>query len=182
MTGSDEDDAPARLTAAAAYLLEGQYKCDTCSRPTKVLTVMAVGPFQPQGDVWVGEDDFSCILKRLDQLPEPIAHAAAAASGGRFKPDYSRTACESYLMNHCEYCGGKVGDWFIHNPGAVFFPTMDGDLDLIAGQRFEGPFVFDEPTVSSSSWTGDWLEAHGVSVPRPPERPPKKPRAKRTPK
>ena len=101
----DDADVPARLIAAAAYLLEGEYKCDSCSRPTKVFTVMAAGPLKGEGDVWVGDDDFSCILRRLDQLPGPIAHAAATASAGRFKLDHSKMAGESYLMNHCEHCG-----------------------------------------------------------------------------
>jgi hypothetical protein len=178
----DDADEPSRLIAAAAYLLEGEYKCDSCSQPTKVFTVMAAGPLNVEGDVYVGSDDYSCILRRLEQLPGQITHAAATASDGRFRLDCSKMAGESYFMNHCQHCGGKVGDWYVHNPGAAFFPTHPDDIALVTGQRLEGPFVFDGPNVSSSSWTNDWLEANGVAVPRPPETPHRKPRAKPVPK
>jgi hypothetical protein len=180
--GDNHGEEPGRLTAAAAYLLEGEYKCDSCSRPTKVFTVMAAGPLKVEGDVFGSDEGFSCVLRRIDSLPLPLAFAADAASGGRFRPDDSRMAGERYFMNHCNHCGGKVGDWYIHSPGEAFFPTHPNDITRVTGQRFEGPFVFDEPDASWSSWTDDWLEANGIDVPRPPPTVPKKPRAKRTPK
>lgn len=176
----DDSKEPGRLTAAAAYLLEGLYQCDACKRPTKVLTVLAAGPLKLEGDIFGSDEDFSCVLRRLDGLPTPLAHAAANASGGRFRLDDSRTAGQRYFMNHCDHCGGKVGDWFIHNAGEAFFPTHPHDLARITGRRFEGPFVFVDPETSWSSWTNDWLQANGADVPRaPPATPPKKPRAKR---
>jgi hypothetical protein len=179
---TEDPGEPGRLTAAAAYLLENEYQCDSCSRPTKVFAVMAAGPLKIEGDVFGSEEDFSCVLRRLDQLPEPIAQVAQAASEGRLRLDFSRTAGESYLMNHCQHCGGKIGDWFIHKPGEAFFPTHPDDIARIAGQRIEGPFVFDDPDTSWSGWTDDWLEAQGVSVPRSPPPPPRKPRMRRAPK
>lgn len=176
----DSDEAAGRLTADAAYLLEGEYRCDSCGRPTKVFSLMAVGPLKIEGNLFGSDEDFSCVLRRLESLPVPLAIVAEAASGGRFRLDFSRTAGERYYMNHCEHCGGKVGDWYVHNPGKVFFPTHRDEIARVTGQRFEGPFVFDEPDTSWSGWTDDWLEANGVDVPRRPPTPPKRLRAKRT--
>lgn len=41
-----------------------------------------------------------------------------------FKHSYSRTAGYRYMMNHCEHCGAKLGDFYMHcQPGKAFFPT-----------------------------------------------------------
>jgi hypothetical protein len=178
LTEPDDEDG-SRLTAAAAYLLQGEYKCDSCGRPTKVFTIMVAGPLKIEGDVYGSEEEFSCVLRRLETLPEPVARAARDVSEDRFRLDHSRMAGESYLMNHCQHCEAKVGDWFIHNPGEAFFPTHPDDIARVTGQRFEGPFVFGKPDTSWSGWTNEWLEANGVSVPRSSPPPPRKPRAKR---
>ncbi|MDN3525293.1 DUF5710 domain-containing protein [Halomonas sabkhae] len=41
-----------------------------------------------------------------------------------FKLAYSKTAGSRYFMNHCQHCGAKLGDFFMHSePGGAFFPT-----------------------------------------------------------
>ncbi|MDN3224173.1 DUF5710 domain-containing protein [Pseudomonas nunensis] len=41
-----------------------------------------------------------------------------------YKPAYSKAARNTYYMNHCEHCGAKLGDFYMHSePGGAFFPT-----------------------------------------------------------
>lgn len=41
-----------------------------------------------------------------------------------FKQACSKTDGSRYFMNHCQHCGAKLGDFFIHSePGGAFFPT-----------------------------------------------------------
>jgi Domain of unknown function (DUF5710) len=58
--------------------------------------------------------------------------------------DYSKTQGAEVWMNHCEYCGTKLGDFFLHNePSGAFFP-MSKDKSTIS--RFlifnDGEFTF----------------------------------------
>ncbi|MBJ2239484.1 hypothetical protein ACLE2W_07355 [Pseudomonas shahriarae] len=48
----------------------------------------------------------------------------------KFKQAYSKAACSRYLMNHCENCGAKLGDFFLHSePSGAFFPTSPQSAD-----------------------------------------------------
>lgn len=38
------------------------------------------------------------------------------------RPGFSRMAEATYLANHCPQCGAIQGEWFLTQPGAVFFP------------------------------------------------------------
>lgn len=41
-----------------------------------------------------------------------------------YRPDFSKSTKDTYWMNHCEHCGAKQGDWYLHDePGG--FLAMD---------------------------------------------------------
>lgn len=41
-----------------------------------------------------------------------------------YRADYSKTKKEHCYMNHCQWCGVKLGDFFMHGePGGAFFPV-----------------------------------------------------------
>lgn len=60
----------------------------------------------------------------------------------RFKLAYSKTAGSQYFMNHCQHCGAKLGDFFMHDePGGAFFPTSTEQASKMilvrVNERFE---------------------------------------------
>lgn len=41
-----------------------------------------------------------------------------------YHPSFSKTAKDTYWINHCEHCRANQGDWYLHDePGGGFFPT-----------------------------------------------------------
>lgn len=148
---------PPTLIADAAYLLEGEYTCHECSCIVPVFALMLLGPFKAEGDVYIDEDDNTALLRRPTALPEILEKSLTSRSCGFFRDDFSHTAEQKYWMNHCRECGTKIGDWYVSEPDEAFFPTTDTDMLRLKGQRFAGPFKFDDPSLSLSSWTSLWL-------------------------
>lgn len=59
-----------------------------------------------------------------------------------FKLAYSKTAGARYFMNHCQHCGAKLGDFFMHSePGGAFFPTSPAQANKMTlfsiNERFD---------------------------------------------
>lgn len=58
-----------------------------------------------------------------------------------FKLAYSKKAGSRYFMNHCQHCGSKFGDFFMHNePGGAFFPTSPGQASQMILYRVNERF------------------------------------------
>lgn len=59
----------------------------------------------------------------------------------RYKPAYSQQAGETYFMNHCEHCGAKLGDFYMHSElGGAFFPTSPAEASTTVLHKVEAPF------------------------------------------
>ena len=155
-----EDDAtsgPASLVAEAAYILKGMYACHECKSATPVFALLLQGPFQPTGDVYLDDEDDTALLRNPVQMPVTLAESLESLSGGAFRENFSVTAQQKYWMNHCQACGTKIGDWYVSRPGEAFFPMTAEEMSALKGQRFAGPFTFEDPTLSLSSWTSMWI-------------------------
>ena len=58
-----------------------------------------------------------------------------------FKLAYSKTAGARYFMNHCQHCGAKLGDFFMHSePGGAFFPTSPAQANKMTLFRINERF------------------------------------------
>lgn len=76
-----------------------------------------------------------------------------------FKHAYSRTAGSRYLMNHCEHCGAKLGDFFMHNePGGAFFPTSSGEGQRMTLFRINERFDANCSVGFASEDFFDWMQ------------------------
>lgn len=52
--------------------------------------------------------------------------------------DYSKTVDGHYFMNHCSFCGAKLGDFFMHSePDGAFFPTREESAREIKLHHFK---------------------------------------------
>jgi hypothetical protein len=152
----DEEEGGS-VIAAAAHLLQASHACHDCGCIVPVFALLIEGPFEVQGEPLVGPDDTSALLDYVTVLPGRLQQGLEELSAGTWHRDNSKTAGESYFMNHCPECGAKIGDWFTTQPGKAFFPLDDEGIGKIRGQRVAGPFTFDDPHLAVSSWTDTWL-------------------------
>lgn len=166
MQATDDGGEDARemnqVVAEAAHILEGEHPCHECGSFVPVFALLLEGPFECRGDVGLGSDDTSALLRNVETLPSALRRTLEAQSQGSWRLDDSRTAGMTYFMNHCRECGAKIGDWYVHDTGAAFFPQNDGEIQKVRGHRLQGPFAFDAPAVSVSSWTDEWLKLNGA--------------------
>ncbi len=146
--------------AQNAYILSGRYVCHDCSQEGQVFSVLLAGPFTGSHNCLdeINSEQEVPIVRRAAELPALLGVLLGKRSNGRFRKDYSQTAAQQYWMNHCEHCDTKIGDWFVHKPGEAFFPTSESEIVKVTGECVPGPWQFDSPELSLSSWTSIWLE------------------------
>jgi hypothetical protein len=69
-----------------------------------------------------GKAEAGAVLLSDLQVASPRAAAAIReATGGLYRIDHSKTAQDTYFMNHCSSCGIKQGDWYLHDVDGAFF-------------------------------------------------------------
>lgn len=153
------NDLPVEFEADAAYVLNGEHVCHECGAVTQVFGLMLIGPFRGQTAALGPEDDDEApLLRRATEIPNALAAVITERSLGHFRIDFSNTLGDRYWMNHCEACDAKIGDWFVHKPGGAFFPTNDAEIAKVSGVHVQGPWVFQDPDFSVSSWTTAWVQ------------------------
>ena len=60
----------------------------------------------------------------------------------RYRPAYSKQVGATYYMNHCEHCGAKLGDFYMHSePGGAFFPRSPADASKRMLRKVDAPFA-----------------------------------------
>jgi hypothetical protein len=151
------DDEPSAVTVPRAYVLTAPHQCHECSKQTRVHALLLQGPFQVQGYPGVEPDDVSALLKYATSVPAHLLGVVATEAEGRWHLDASRTYGDRYYMNHCEHCGAKIGDHYLGEPEDAFFPLNARQLARISGQPVDGPFLFEDPQLSVSTWMDEWL-------------------------
>lgn len=133
--------------------------------------LMALPPFSWIGEADEGIDDDGPMLRETSSLPLPLANIVKTRTADRMRPDYSRTADKSYWMNHCEYCGAKQGDFFVHGANGPFWPNNESEMKAIEAVHFDGPFTLQDPSTAYSGAMADWRDhLHGVVRPVIPSR------------
>ncbi len=84
---------------------EADHECWKCLKTTKVYAISI-------------NDQ---LLKNISSLSDEAVQALTPISKTFFR-DKSGMAESTYYMNHCEHCGTKQGDWFLHmEPDGVFW-------------------------------------------------------------
>jgi hypothetical protein len=134
----------ARIRSDKFQLAVATTACWSCGEPTLAVALVA-----PPGSTATDDDDGPA---DAEEIYEPIAlsgvtlvpyelQAKARAVAPTFYPDNSRTLGVTYWMNHCQQCGKKIGDHYLHRePEGPFFSTHrydDGDgrrTDLCGGE------------------------------------------------
>jgi len=122
----------------AGYFFVGRSTqcCWNCQRMSDVYSIMVPAGFEHLDEGrWSIEDEPSFLsnLTRLSREPYQLMQKNYPLYG----PDFSKTAEDDYFMNHCQFCGAKLGDFYLHlEPGGAFFPTGREQATKVRLRRF----------------------------------------------
>ena len=144
------------------FLVESSSGCWKCGSRTRVNAFML--PEDHEKFEYAGEDDEAFALAgsggcwmRQSALGmvsnvyglSPVVLAQLRHHTTRYRPAYSQQAGSTYYMNHCEHCGAKLGDFYMHSePGGAFFPMSPADASKMILRKVDAPF---EARISLSS-------------------------------
>ncbi|WP_277960745.1 DUF5710 domain-containing protein [Pseudomonas sp. RIT-To-2] len=119
------------------YVIESISDCWGCSNLTRVFSFKLPEQHE-EFDYYVDEDEdfeltsnlgewkrrgYRGTVSNVDSL-SPLVTKQIHRFTSNFKLAYSKMAGSRYWMNHCEHCGAKLGDFFMHSePGGAFLPT-----------------------------------------------------------
>lgn len=108
------------------YVVKSSCPCWKCDHISQVICIAANGFSDHEMDL---RDfvTFSNVTFMSEKLQSYINESFKL-----YKPSYSKTAGGVYYMNHCEHCGAKMGDFFMHNePGGAFHPVNKHEGEMI---------------------------------------------------
>ena len=150
MNSEDFADSGA-LICGSVYLLVGSGACYACKRSTRLFAFMALPPFELVGDQDEAMDDEGSLLKEVVDMPASLKSVVAQVTNGKWREDFSRTADQTYWMNHCEWCDAKQGDFFVQGADGPFWPYSEEGLAAIEATKIEGPHTF---TAAETTYSG----------------------------
>jgi hypothetical protein len=88
---------------------------------------------------WVKGEEETAILY-VSYIPDAVKNQMKKISTN-FRLDFSKKTQSSYLMNHCEHCGIKQGDFNLYcEPNGGFCPMTEEDYERITVQMIDEPF------------------------------------------
>jgi len=147
----------ARIQSGLFQLAVETAECWRCHEQARV-----VAPIAPIGSVAIDDEDeeadstgplvvnVATVLMDVETMSTDLGTAARGAVP-TFRPDFSNTLGAGYWMNHCQHCGAKMGDFFLHmEPDGPFFgwPSSSANgavLDLVGGEIVCGTMPYIEP-------------------------------------
>jgi hypothetical protein len=132
-------------------VVETSQACWSCKKSTKVFGFLLPETFETLELIEDAEDESK------DELQWEVAGYAAFVSfvtellpsvadrlkilAPRYRLDFSQTTQSTSYMNHCEHCGAKQGDHFMHDePGGVFFSVDRIAAPTCVVHDFSEPF------------------------------------------
>ncbi len=114
------------IAMAPFYLLKSTEDCYKCKKPSLIVAFAAIGL---EGYEETSEEliQFSYVTGLPDWLKILLKNEFS-----NYYFDWSHTAGDSYYMNHCEHCGARFGDFFLHSePDGAFFPQSQEEASSI---------------------------------------------------
>lgn len=115
------------IKADSFSIVRGHSTCWKCHQSTEVFGIRI-----DSGTEFVDgqhEQIDGAMLTFVEHLSGDHEDNIKDATDGRLYRDHSKTVDSSYLMNHCQHCGVKQGDYGLHQePGAVFYDQQGLDV------------------------------------------------------
>lgn len=154
------------------YVMESVSDCWGCSNLTRVFSFKL--PEQHEEFEYYEDEDedfaltsnlgeWKChgyrgTVSNVDSL-SPLVTKQIHHFTNKFKQAYSKTTGSRYLMNHCENCGAKLGDFFMHSePGGAFFPTSPQEAKRMTLIRINERFDANCSVGFASEDFFDWMQ------------------------
>ena len=156
---------------APIYLMTSAMPCWKCKKETKVYAIGChkIQLKHPNDALCTPEDLLNYIIDARDFAPDGLLLISNVKHFGTYLTeylkrsaktlyhDYSKTMETHYIMNHCEHCSSKIGDYgvFEHSHaagGAAFCPY--GDDKTITAKTIHGVDTIEikEATISEGLW------------------------------
>ncbi len=143
-----------RIRSPWYFLVESSSKCWKCSSRTRVHAFMlpedheqfeyadeddeAFSLASPRG-CWMRQGEMGTVSNVYGLSPKVVTQLRSHTT--RYRPAYSQQAGATYYMNHCEHCGAKLGDFYMHSePGGAFFPVSPADASKMILLKVDAPF------------------------------------------
>lgn len=119
------------------YVVESLSDCWKCNALTRVFSFKLPEEHEAFQHIEDDEEEFALsknlgewqshgyrgTASNISSLSPPVVRQILRFTES-FRLTYSKTAGIRYFMNHCQHCGAKLGDFFMHGePGGAFFPT-----------------------------------------------------------
>ncbi|MCL1532527.1 hypothetical protein M3O57_18190 [Xanthomonas nasturtii] len=143
------------ITATSYALFEGEAACWKCSASIPVTAIWVPG-FLDNEDEEYPEEGGPSLLKYVSELDVGTMGRVKAAVPW-LKPNFSQTANQTYLANHCKACDELQGDHFVFSPDGPFFPQDQAGVDQLKVIPGHWPLMANASTVQSS-----WMELVGL--------------------
>lgn len=139
------------ISAISCALLQSGTTCWKCSAATTVTAIWVPG-FIDNEDEECPEEGGAALLKYISDLDAGTMARVRAASPW-LKPNYSHTADQTHLANHCQACDALQGDHFVYCPDGPFFPQDQAGVDQLKVIFEHGPLM-----ASASTAQSGWME------------------------
>lgn len=133
-----------------ALLLRARTDCPKCAKRSAAFALMGLPQFETTGANAV-------MLRRMAALPPEVDKAVREFAGPLWRIDQSRAVKGSHWHSHCEHCGARLSEVFLHGPDGPFRPRLYKDRVAIKAKRVAGSFVFDGATAALNPAMLDWL-------------------------
>lgn len=128
------------------FLAQSSRECWRCAKESAVHGFMLPAAHEtlfvgdePQDDFWESAEEPSVVSYLGYLSPAPVK--AVQAVTGHYRMAYSKVTNTFYWMNHCEYCGAKLGDHdTFDEPGGGFLAFTLEDAQRISLAHVNEPF------------------------------------------
>jgi hypothetical protein len=137
----ENESARANFRSSIFYLAEAIAECWKCSDETKVYCILLNNDYQEREDrrgAWTDVKGSPVLLYDVEVISKTASQHIAEITGNRYRLDYSQTIEASYFMNHCESCGIRQGDYFLHDQMyGAFLPRSHEEVAAISLRAVE---------------------------------------------
>lgn len=142
------------LRAPRFWLITGTTGCWKCHQSTPVSAIVLDGYEEAADDDEWEPAEGRTVLSYITAI-DVTSLGAVQSVAPWMKYGRSETADTTYLANHCAACKVLQGEWFLAEPGAVFFPTDQSEVQDFKVDRFDLPLAID----AQCAWSGwhEWI-------------------------
>ena len=144
----------ANVRSHSYFVARTSTRCPHCGLPTRLLAVAvpqdhetldedaeddAGDRAEPAAEAWQ-RSNINAFLFYVQELPDGVRDRLHQMSRC-FRPAHCAATLNSYWINHCEHCGGPLGDHELHCEPGVFMASSEAAAANIELVRIQEPFA-----------------------------------------